>query len=70
MAGLVPAIPIRDAMCPPKRDARVKPAHDGANSMNALDIHMTVNGEVVAETVEPRMTLRVDRFHNLIVEAA
>src|SRR5258708_19434667 len=28
MAGLVPAIPIRKAHCPPKRDARVKPAHD------------------------------------------
>ena len=29
MAGLVPAIPIRDAQpCPPKQDARVKPGHD------------------------------------------
>jgi hypothetical protein len=29
MAGLDPAIPIRDARpCHPKRDARVKPAHD------------------------------------------
>jgi hypothetical protein len=26
--GLVPAIPLREALCPPKRDARVKPAHD------------------------------------------
>ena len=28
MAGLVPAIPMRDAHYAPKRDARVKPAHD------------------------------------------
>ena len=29
MAGLVPAISIRKALaCQPKRDARVKPAHD------------------------------------------
>ncbi|MES1156017.1 MAG: hypothetical protein ABUL48_06265 [Pseudorhodoplanes sp.] len=28
MAGLDPAIPIRRAWCSPKRDARVKPAHD------------------------------------------
>jgi hypothetical protein len=28
MAGLVPAIPLRQALCIPKRDARVKPAHD------------------------------------------
>ena len=27
MAGLVPAIPARDALCPPKRDARDQPAH-------------------------------------------
>jgi len=27
MAGLVPAIPIREAL-PPKRDARYKPGHD------------------------------------------
>jgi putative tricarboxylic transport membrane protein len=30
MAGLDPAIPLRSARCPPDRDARVKPAHDGA----------------------------------------
>jgi hypothetical protein len=31
MAGLVPAISLRGAvpLCPPKRAARVKPAHDG-----------------------------------------
>jgi hypothetical protein len=28
MAGLVPAISLRMARCLPKRDARVKPAHD------------------------------------------
>ncbi len=28
MAGLDPAIPIIRALCLPKRDARVKPAHD------------------------------------------
>jgi hypothetical protein len=28
MAGLVPAIPLGRAPCVPKRDARVKPAHD------------------------------------------
>src|ERR1019366_2216436 len=28
MAGLGPAIALRDALCPPKRDARVKPTHD------------------------------------------
>ncbi len=32
MAGLVPAISLRDALCPPKRDARVKPAHDNGES--------------------------------------
>jgi hypothetical protein len=29
MAGLVPAIPIRRAQCPPKRDRRDKPGDDG-----------------------------------------
>jgi glutaconate CoA-transferase subunit B len=29
MAGLVPAIPIREAPCQPKRDRRVKPGDDG-----------------------------------------
>jgi carbon-monoxide dehydrogenase small subunit len=67
MAGLVPAIPTRNAMCPPERDARVfrreggasrlSPAHDGASGMTALDVRMTVNGEAVAEAVEPRLTL-------------
>jgi len=28
MAGLVPAIPIRNARCSPKRDARAKPGHE------------------------------------------
>jgi hypothetical protein len=28
MAGLVPAIPLREAPCLPQRDARVRPAHD------------------------------------------
>jgi hypothetical protein len=28
MAGLVPAISLRDAQCPPKRDARHKAGHD------------------------------------------
>jgi rhodanese-related sulfurtransferase len=32
MAGLVPAISLRKAQCPPKRDARVKPAHDGGKA--------------------------------------
>jgi hypothetical protein len=29
MAGLVPAIPIKGALCSPKRDPRDKPAGDG-----------------------------------------
>ncbi len=29
IAGLVPAIPLRDALCPSKRDARHKAGHDG-----------------------------------------
>ena len=29
MAGLAPAIPLRKALCPPKRDRRVKPGDDG-----------------------------------------
>src|SRR5205085_601669 len=53
----VPAIPIGDALCPPKRDARVKPAHDGVWSMSVVDIRLMVNGEIVAESVEPRLTL-------------
>jgi hypothetical protein len=28
IAGLVPAIPISQAWCPPKRDGRDKPGHD------------------------------------------
>ncbi len=32
IAGLVPAISLRDARCHPKRDARVKPAHDDGES--------------------------------------
>jgi phenylalanyl-tRNA synthetase alpha chain len=38
MAGLVPAIPIRQALCPPKRDARVNPAHDAENGARMSDI--------------------------------
>jgi rhodanese-related sulfurtransferase len=33
MAGLVPAISLRDAWCPLKRDARDKPAHDNGEFM-------------------------------------
>jgi hypothetical protein len=29
VAGLVPATPIRKALCPPKRDRRDKPGDDG-----------------------------------------
>jgi hypothetical protein len=29
IAGLVPAIPLREALCSPKRDARDKRGHDG-----------------------------------------
>jgi phenylalanyl-tRNA synthetase alpha chain len=36
MAGLVPAIPIRQARCQPKRDARVKPAHDSGGIMTDI----------------------------------
>ena len=32
MAGLVPAIPMREAPCSPKRDARDKPGHDVESS--------------------------------------
>jgi hypothetical protein len=35
MAGLDPAIPMRWAQCVPKRDARVKPAHDNGKAMHA-----------------------------------
>src|ERR1019366_5942525 len=28
ITGLVPVIPLRDALCPPKRDGRDKPGHD------------------------------------------
>ena len=31
MAGLDPAIPLRDALCPTKRDHRVKPGDDKEN---------------------------------------
>ena len=43
---------------------------------NDLKPGMTVTGPAIVEqsdtttVVEPRMSLRVDRFHNLIVEAA
>jgi hypothetical protein len=33
MAGLVPAIPLRDALCPPKRDHRDKPGDDSRGAM-------------------------------------
>src|SRR6202051_57041 len=38
MAGLVPAISMRDALCPPKRDARHKAGHDGreADTVTAI----------------------------------
>jgi hypothetical protein len=32
IAGLVPAIPIAETLCPPKRDGRDKRGHDGATS--------------------------------------
>jgi hypothetical protein len=32
IAGLVPAIPIRRALCVHKRDGRVEPGHDGGES--------------------------------------
>jgi succinyl-diaminopimelate desuccinylase len=37
MAGLVPAIPLRNAPCLPKRDHRVKPGDDGVESVMAAD---------------------------------
>jgi molybdopterin synthase sulfur carrier subunit len=36
MAGLVPAILIRDVLCSPERDRRVKPGDDGIVSMAQL----------------------------------
>src|SRR5579885_3745023 len=39
MAGLVPAIPIREALCPPKRDRRDKPGDDKLRAM--AEIHFT-----------------------------
>src|SRR5262249_58825254 len=36
IAGLVPAISLRGAVCPPKRDARVKPAHDEGRGSGSI----------------------------------
>src|SRR5450631_211916 len=38
MAGLVPAISLRDATCPPKRDHRDKPGDDKHNMLRALSL--------------------------------
>jgi hypothetical protein len=37
MAGLVPAIPIRDALRPPKRDRQDKPGDDRLGVLRADD---------------------------------
>jgi hypothetical protein len=42
MAGLDPAISLRDTLRPPKRDARVKPAHDGSECLANIRNHRTV----------------------------
>ena len=43
MAGLVPAISIRNARtCHPKRDARVKPAHDSNYSCGLLKVRAAI----------------------------
>jgi hypothetical protein len=44
MAGLVPAIPAMEAPCPPKRDARVKPAHDDTFGFER-NFNMTASAE-------------------------
>src|SRR5215468_7072905 len=51
MAGLVPAIPLREARCSPKRDARDKPGHDGVcwrrtshMQLDGYDIDIVVQG--------------------------
>src|SRR5438477_7659316 len=56
MAGLVPAI--HDFPAPNQDvDARHKAGHDGVRGMSGVDIQLTVNGEAIAESVEPRTTL-------------
>ncbi len=37
MAGLVPAISLRDARCPPKRDHRDKPGDDSVLRLSAAE---------------------------------
>jgi hypothetical protein len=46
IAGLDPAIPLRDAQRPPKRDARHKAGHEDGGSADA-----TTNGEGRVEKV-------------------
>ena len=42
MAGLVPAISLMKAQCPPDRDARDKPGHDSFGRMNLISIQSHV----------------------------
>jgi phenylalanyl-tRNA synthetase alpha chain len=48
MAGLVPALPIRQALCPPKRDARVKPAHDAESGETAMSDIAQLEQQILA----------------------
>ena len=75
MAGLVPAIPLRTALCSPKRDARHKAGHDGgerpAKNMTMIQPFLVALTAVVTLVV-PTMTLAAwpERTITLIVPFA
>jgi hypothetical protein len=63
ITGLVPVIPLRDALCPPKRDGRVKPGHDKARGLG-MTPNLSHSGRLPAATAEShinRLNPRVAR---------
>jgi len=59
MAGLVPAISLREAQCPPKRDARHKAGYDEVRERMPARI---IDGKVVAAELRARVAAQVQRL--------
>src|SRR5204862_6804516 len=66
MAGLVPAISLREAQCSPKRDARHKAGHDEVRERMPARI---IDGKAVAAELRARVAAQVQRLraaHGLV----
>ena len=59
MAGLVPAIPLREARCSPKRDARHKAGHDVERLVQTMENGLIRQALPCGDRIEPPLAQHV-----------